>query len=138
VLADSIAEFTGTIWFIALHLVWFGGWALVNTRLLPVTAPFDPYPFQLLCMIVAMEGVLLATFVLIKQNRMSYLSDRRAHLNLQINLLAEREVTLLLRLTREIAQELRVDDRHAPGELAADTHVEALMQEIDRRSSGER
>ena len=41
-----------------------------------------------------MEGVLLETFVLIKQNRMSYLSDRRAHLDLQVNLLAESEVTL--------------------------------------------
>ncbi len=55
---------------------------------------------------------------------MSYLSDRRAHLDLQINLLAEREVTQLLRLASAIAQSLQVDHRHAPSELAGDTQVE--------------
>jgi uncharacterized membrane protein len=133
VLADNIAEFTGTIWFVALHLVWFGAWAAVNTGMVRMVPQFDPYPFQLLCMIVSMEGVLLATFVLIKQNRMSYLSDRRAHLDLQINLLAEREITRLLRLTNEIGQKLQVHEKHAPGELVADTEVDVLMQEIDRR-----
>ena len=132
-LADAIAEFTGTIWFVALHLVWFGLWASVNTGLLPVMRAFDPYPFQLLCMIVSMEGVLLATFVLIKQNRMGYLSDRRAHLDLQINLLAEREVTRVLRLTEQIAQRMQLPSGQPAGELARDTEVEVLMEEIDRR-----
>src|SRR5205814_8732982 len=99
VLADGIASFTGTVWFDAMHLAWFGLWAMINTGLLRIAPKFDPYPFQLLCMIVSMEGVLLETFVLIKQNRMSYLSDRRAHLDLQINLLAEREITRVLRLS---------------------------------------
>ncbi len=51
--------------------IWRGFWAVVNTGLVRIIPAFDPYPFQLLCMIVSMEGVLLATFVLIKQNRMS-------------------------------------------------------------------
>jgi len=132
-LADRIAEFTGTIWFVAMHLLWFGAWAAVNIGLVPILPAFDPYPFQLLCMIVSMEGVLLATFVLIKQNRMSYLSDRRAHLDLQINLLAEREVTRLLQVTGDIARKLQVERRHAAGGLEADTEIETLMHEIDRR-----
>ena len=136
-LSDSIADFTGTIWFVAMHLAWFAAWAVVNTGLVHVIPAFDPYPFQLLCMIVSMEGVLLATFVLIKQNRMSYLSDRRAHLDLQINLLAEREVTSLLQMTSDIARKLQVERRQTAHDLEADTEIETLMQEIDRRFKGD-
>src|SRR5689334_12119331 len=82
--SDAIAAFVGTIGFVALHLIWFALWASINAGLVPFVPAFDPYPFQLLCMIVSMEGVLMSTFVLIKQNRMSYLSDRRAHLDLQV------------------------------------------------------
>ena len=81
-LADVIAGFTGTIWFVVMHLVWFGLWVAINTGMLGIIRPFDPYPFQLLAMIVSLEAVLLSTFVLIKQNRMGYLTDRRSHLDL--------------------------------------------------------
>ena len=54
--ADCIAGFVGSVVFVLLHLVWFGGWASINTGLLPVIRPFDPYPFQLLAMIVSLEG----------------------------------------------------------------------------------
>jgi uncharacterized membrane protein len=73
-LADGIAGFTGSISFVILHLLWFGFWAAWNTGILTSAKPFDPYPFQLLAMIVSLEGVLLVTFVLIKQNRMTHLS----------------------------------------------------------------
>jgi len=132
-LADRIAEFTGTVWFVLLHLAWFGAWALINLRIVPISRPFDPYPFQLLCMIVSLEGVLLATFVLIKQNRIGYLSDRRAHLDLQINLLAEHEVTRVLRIAQEIAKGLGVPHAEAAGDLTQDTQVEDLVQALDRK-----
>ncbi|MBN9562950.1 MAG: DUF1003 domain-containing protein [Alphaproteobacteria bacterium] len=131
--SDAIAAFVGTIGFVALHLVWFALWASINTGLIPFVPAFDPYPFQLLCMIVSMEGVLLATFVLIKQNRMSYLSDRRAHLDLQVNLLAEREVTRLLQITGEIARRVGVTDPPLlADEMVEETKVEKLVTELDR------
>ena len=65
---------------------------------------FDPYPFKLLCMIVSMEGVLLSTFVLIKQNRMGQRADRRNHLDLQVNLLTEQEVTKVIQMLEAISQ----------------------------------
>jgi uncharacterized membrane protein len=135
-LSDAIAAFTGTLWFVLLHLAWFGLWACANMGLLLIR-PFDPYPFQLLCMLVSLEGVLIATFVLIKQNRMSYLTDRRAHVDLQINLLAEREVTRLLRLVEEVAGRLGVPAEQIAGELAHDTRVEKLVEELDQRMSRE-
>jgi len=136
--SDAIAAFVGTIGFVALHLIWFALWASINTGLIPFVPAFDPYPFQLLCMIVSLEGVLLATFVLIKQNRMSYISDRRAHLDLQVNLLAEREITRLLQVTQEIARRVGVTDQMGrAGELAEETKVEELVTELDRKLAKE-
>ena len=64
--------------------------------------PFDPFPFGILTLIVSTEGVLLAIIILISQNRMIRQADRRAHLDLQINLLAEQEASLILRQVRRI------------------------------------
>jgi uncharacterized membrane protein len=135
-LSDAIAAFTGTLWFVLLHLLWFGLWATVNLGLMPGLKAFDPYPFQLLCMIVSLEGVLMATFVLIKQNRMGYLSDRRAHVDLQINLLAEREVTQLLRLSEAVARKLGVAGEGGES-LTEETRVEALVETLDQQLSAE-
>lgn len=136
-LSDGIADFTGTIWFVLLHLVWFGLWAGVNAGLIRIVPAFDPYPFQLLCMIVSLEGVLLSTFVLIKQNRMGYLSDRREHIDLQINMLAEREVTRVLQMVEEIAKRLNVPADSSARELTQDTPVEGMARKLDEKLGGE-
>jgi uncharacterized membrane protein len=112
-------------------------WAAINTGALPVIPAFDPYPFQLLCMIVSMESVLLSTFVLIKQNRMGYLSDRRAHLNLQISLLAEREITRMLQIANRLAQRLEVPGPPSGGELSKDTAIEDVARTLDSRLNRE-
>lgn len=130
--ADAIADFTGTIPFVMLHLLFFGFWVTVNLRLLPILPAFDPYPFQLLCMIVSMEGVLLATFVLIKQNRMGYLNNRREHIDLQINMLTEREVTRTLQLAEAMAERMGISPKRGVTELAEETSVEELAQALDR------
>jgi len=137
-LADTIAEFTGSMPFVVLHLAWFALWASWNTGVLPLGRPFDPFPFQLLAMLVSLEGVLLVTFVLIKQNRMAYLSDRRAHLDLQINLLAEREVTHVLRLLQRVAERLEVREGADATDLTGDTRVEGLMNTLDRKLNSDR
>src|SRR5947209_15425402 len=105
-ISDVIATFVGSIPFVAIHVLWFGIWVIINTGVLGSSLKFDPYPFALLCMLVSLEGVLLSTFVLIKQNRMSQRADQRAHLDLQINLLSEREVTKVLQLQRLICEHL--------------------------------
>lgn len=133
VLADGIAGFTGSISFVILHLLWFSSWAAWNTGLVGSAKPFDPYPFQLLAMIVSLEGVLLVTFVLIKQNRMAYLSDRRAHLDLQINLLAEREATHALRLLQRVAHRLQVPDDLPEEKLTEDTRIEGVIETLDQK-----
>ena len=98
---------------------------------------FDPYPFGLLTMAVSMEGVLLAILVLITQNRMSAQSDRRDHLDLQIDLLAEQEMTVVLRLLARISERLGlpVDERepHDARKLMDPTDIDALMRALGDR-----
>jgi uncharacterized membrane protein len=53
---------------------------------------FDPFPFQLLTLIVSLEAIFLSTFILISQNRDMQLAERRNHLDLQINLLTDRKI----------------------------------------------
>lgn len=131
--ADAIGGFSGSIGFVALHVAWFVVWFLINTGLIPHVPKFDPYPFILLSMCVSVEAVLLSTFVLIKQNRMQQKTDIRDHLNLQIDLLAEKEVTKALQLLRAIAAKLEIDEgRDAElEEMSNTTEVDRLAQQIE-------
>ena len=134
-LSDMIAAFVGSIPFVVIHVVWFVVWTLINTGFLP-RLKFDPYPYALLCMIVSLEGVLLSTFVLIKQNRMSQHADQRAHLDLQINLLAEKEITKVLQMQRLICQRLGIKEGDADAEvveLSEMTAVDTLAHHLEEK-----
>src|SRR5437879_7247847 len=109
-LADAISNLSGSMGFVLVHVGWFVGWFLWNTGVIPGVKKFDPYPFILLAMIVSVEAVLLSTFVLMKQNRMQRKSDARDHVNLQIDLLAEEEVTKSLRLLRAICRKTEISE----------------------------
>ena len=118
-----------------VHVAWFGGWIAINTGLVPIVAPFDEFPFPLLTMIVSLEAIFLALFVLASQNRLAKQSDKRSNLDLQIDLLAEREMTAVLQLLRDIADHLQVKETVTPeqlSELAKKTDIKALAREVDR------
>jgi uncharacterized membrane protein len=135
-LSDAIANFVGSIPFVVVHLIWFVIWVAINMGWWFGKLTFDPYPFALLCMLVSLEGVLLSTFVLIKQNRMSQRADQRAHLDLQINLLAEREVTKILQLQRLMCERLRIEEALRDPEAAELSHVTAvdnIARQLDER-----
>jgi uncharacterized membrane protein len=134
-LGDAIADFVGTMSFILIHLLALIAWIAINTGKLGIQ-PFDPYPFVLLTMIVSMEGVLLATFVLMKQNRMSRRADQRNHLNLQIDLLAEKEITKILQLQRAMCRRLAIPEAlkdDEVNELSENTAVETLARELEQK-----
>lgn len=132
-IGDRISAFAGSLMFVICHVAGFAGWALWNA-LAPPDLRFDPYPYGLLTFIVSMEGVLIATFVLIAQNRMSAQSDRRDHLNLQVDLLAEQEMTLMLRMLRRISERLNIHPEDAEearaAKLTEETNVYELMQAL--------
>lgn len=131
-LADTITSFSGRMLFIYLHVIWFGGWIVANTGWWQ--RPFDPFPYGLLTMIVSLEAIFLATFVLISQNRLSDESERRADLHLQIGLLTEHEVTRVLQMLDAIQQQMGIVN-HTASELAQlelETRPEDVLAEIHR------
>lgn len=133
--SDRISTFVGSLRFVLAHVAWFTAWASWNA-LAPEHLRFDPYPYGLLTFIVSLEGVLVATFVLITQNRMGRQSEQRAHLTLQVDLLAEQEMTLVLRLLRRIAERLDVRPESAEleraEELMSDTNAYELMEGVKK------
>jgi len=132
-IADLIGGFSGSMTFVFLHLVWFLAWFLINTGVIPGIPRFDPYPFILLAMIVSVEGVLLSTFVLMKQNRMQKRIDVRDQLNLQIDLLAEKEITKSLQLLRAICKHLEIKEAQTDaelGEMVDNTSVDMIAARV--------
>lgn len=132
--ADLIGNFSGSMNFVFLHVFWFSAWFLINTGVIHGLKPFDPFPFILLAMVVSVEGVLLSTFVLMKQNRMQHRADLRNQLDLQINLLSEKEVTKSLQLLRTICEKLEIDrsilDDPELDEMSNTTSVDMLAERV--------
>ena len=108
-IANVITDFSGTMAFVYFHIAWFAAWILLNTGQFGVQ-PFDPFPYGLLTMIVSLEAIFLSTFVLISQNQMSRESENRAELDLQINLLTERELTRVLVMLDAIQDKMGIDN----------------------------
>lgn len=118
-LAEAVTRFCGSMTFVYLHVVWFGTWIGLNS----LFDLFDPFPFTFLTLVVSLEAIFLSTFILITQNQETRLTERRNHLDLQINLLAEQESTKTLELVQMIARKL--------GVACDDPTTEALLEPID-------
>jgi uncharacterized membrane protein len=132
-IADAITTFSGRMVFVYVHIIWFAIWVAINTGLFGMD-PFDPFPFGLLTMIVSLEAIFLATFILISQNRLDKENDRRADLALHIGLLNEHEVTRVLQMLDAIQDKLGIVD-HANSDLAdleMETKPEDVLAEIQR------
>ena len=110
--ADWITDFSGSMAFLYVHMAWFGVWMVLNAGMLTGVKAFDPYPFQFLTMVVSLEAIFLSTFVLISQNRQSAIDDEREALDLQIDLLAEYEITRMLRLVDKMAEKMEIQDAY--------------------------
>lgn len=132
-IAVKIANFSGSFKMVWIHLFWFAGWILANS-LLPISWRFDPFPFSFLTLVVSLEAIFLSMFILITQNRQMKMSDRCAHLDLQLNLLSEQENTKMLELLDRIATKLGVAGQADPdlSALEEPTSPGKLMDEIDR------
>ncbi len=131
-LAEAITRFTGSINFVFIHLAAFGFWIVANLGWVPFVQPWDP-TFVVLAMIASVEAIFLSTFVLISQNRMAREADRRAALDLQVNLLAEHEVTRIIQVVSAIADHLGVESpkREEIEELKRDIAPEAVLDALE-------
>jgi len=132
-LAQAITDFTGSMPFVYLHLAVFGFWIVANLGWIPGVPAWDP-SFVVLAMVASVEAIFLSTFVLISQNRMAAAADKRADLDLQINLLAEHEVTKLVALVSAMAKQMGVRSEvdHEVDELKRDVAPEAVLDKIEK------
>ncbi|UIJ45054.1 DUF1003 domain-containing protein [Sphingomonas cannabina] len=136
-LADRITRFTGSMTFVAIHLILYGAWIAINLGWIPGVPRFDP-SFVVLAMEASVEAIFLSTFVLISQNRMATEADRRANLDLHINLLAEHELTRLAGLIERIAERvgIPVDDAELE-EIKRDVEPVEVLDALDTRKRAE-
>jgi len=132
--ADAITNFCGSMRFVIFHVVWYGVWIVGNTAL-PPERRWDPFPFALLTLVVSLEAIFLSTFLLISQKREALLTERRAELDLQVNLLSEQENTKMLELLKKIGEKVGVDLTNDPEVEALEeaTRPQKLLQQIDQR-----
>lgn len=94
-LAEWLASFSGSLPFLALHILLFLTWVLLNVGLFRVVRPFDPFPFGFLTMATSLESIFLACFVLIAQNRQAAGDRIRSDVEYAANIKAGLEVTQL-------------------------------------------
>ena len=136
-IADKVRVFAGTTTFIVLPTLWFGGWILINSGIISAISPFDPFPFNFLTLTVSLEAIFLTLLVLMSQNRMAKEADKRAHLDLQINMLDEQETTMILRAVQKIASHLGLEEEmdESMKDLCEQTDVNKVAQHLDQLSA---
>jgi uncharacterized membrane protein len=129
--AAFVARFAGSIHFVWIHAAAFGCWFALNS--IPGLPHWDPYPFTFLTMWASMESIFIASFILISQNYAMRLSERRAQLDLQVNLLAEQETTKTLQMLDGIAKAVGAQCGEDPevAALAEATRLESLASQLD-------
>ena len=134
-LSERISTFVGSLTFVLVQLAVIVVWVVWNA-VASADLQFDPYPYVLLAVVVSIEGVLIATFVLIAQNRMSVRTEWRDHLHLQVALLTEQELTLVLRMLRQVSERLEIppetDDAAKAVHMTEETNVHELMETLKR------
>ncbi len=129
-LSELATRLAGSPIFIVSHLIAFAVWIVVNTT----RHAFDPRPFDLLNLILTAEAIILTSIVLIAQRDLKRLADLRAHLDLQVNILAEQELTAMLRLLNQICHRLGIDPKGEPEveQLAKKTDVRTIATALEK------
>lgn len=134
--ADRVTNFAGSMVFVYIHAAIYGTWVVVNLGLVPGVPAFDK-SFVILATEASVEAIFLSTFVLISQNKMAAAADKRANLDLQVNLLAEHEVTKVAAMVAAIMEHLGLpayQDQEVT-EIMRDVAPEAVLDELEHEPS---
>lgn len=123
-IADKLRTYFGTVFFLLLNLAFFAAWILINSGKLTGLEPFDPFPFMLLSVAVSTYAILLSIVVLISQNRESQFATLRQELQLQVNLITEREITKVLKILKELREEVKKGK-------VKDEELDEMLREVD-------
>lgn len=131
-ISDFVSDFCGSFVFVYVHIAWFGAWFILNSRYVSPRIRFDPYPYEFLTLIVSLEAIFLSTFLLISQNRQAKIAERRNHLDLQVNILAEQENSKMLCMLEAIHSQLGIEARDPElSALKTETNTSKLACQID-------
>lgn len=123
-IADRLTGIFGTLFFLILNIGLFATWILINSGKISSLKPFDPFPFLLLSVVVSSYAIILSIIVLISQNRQGQIDSLRQELQLQVNLITEREITKVLKILKEIREDLK------EGKIK-DEELEEMIKEVD-------
>jgi uncharacterized membrane protein len=132
--SDVITKVVGNVGFLLAQLILISGWSLVNLHVIPGLKAFDPFPFGVLALVVSSESVFLTIFVLISQSRMARQSERRSHLDLQVGMLSEQELTTILQMLQKLCQHMGVNTDSSEQEVQSfskTTDVHKLASELE-------
>lgn len=122
-IADDLTSICGSTPFLIFHVLFFAGWVGINLGYISFIKVFDPFPFGLLTMVVSLEAIFLSIFVLVSQNRSSYISTLRDEVHLGVNLIAEEEITKILEVLADIRKQLGIKE--------PDTQLDKMLERID-------
>jgi uncharacterized membrane protein len=139
-IGDAVAGFAGNFAFVLIHVAIFIVWMFVNTAHVGAVPHFDPAPFAMLDTVVALEAILLASFILMRQSGLAKRADERDHLMLQILLLTEREVSALVRMNQQMAERIglgAISTDEEIKEMAKPTSIDNVAQIIQENLTGE-
>jgi uncharacterized membrane protein len=133
-ISDVITKLVGNVGFLLGQVLLICGWTLMNLHVIPGLRAFDPFPFGVLALVVSSESVFLTIFVLISQGRMARQSERRSHLDLQVGMLSEQELTTILQMLQKLCQHMGVDvesSRQEVKSFSKTTDVHKLASELE-------
>jgi len=129
---EAIAQFTGSVWFVYIHVILLGIWIFCNSWLVTET-PFDPFPYRIFSAGASIEAIFLSTLLMINQNRMRHLESRREDLDLQMSLLIEHELTRLVRVCDLMAKKVGIAApviNEAVAQVKEDIHPSEVLERI--------
>lgn len=134
-LEDRIVAVFGTIEFLIINMTFFAMWVILNSGLIPDIKPFDPFPYFFFVMLVSLEAIVLAIFVLITQNRQERVNSLREETSLQVGLIAEQETTKILKILAVMLKKMGVDARQDPElqEMLQTLNPEEIEQELEEQ-----
>lgn len=121
--SDDLTSVFSSPVFLIINAIFFAVWIAINIGLVSSIKAFDPFPFGFLTMIVSLEAIFLSIFVLVSQNRSSYVDSLREELHLQVNLIAEEEVTKVLEVLSQIRKKVGITEK--------DAELDEMLKRID-------
>lgn len=123
-ISDLLTEYFGGFAFLVINVAFFTFWILAHTGNIPFVEPFDPFPFSFLTLIVSLEAIILSIFVLISQNRAARVDDLRQEVDLEVDLITERELTKIMEIIKKIAEKNGID-------LSKDKELQTMLKPLE-------